>query len=175
VTGDATDKSHAGWFAVDGYDIEVTTPTSIGSGSTGAGAGKSTFSPLTVDVHSLTGLASLFGDELKGSDIKSVELVGVNNSNQAVYDLKLTNALVASFDNTPGSHGVETALSFDYKGLSLTDHAIMSNGSLGKAETFSFDLTTNATTSMLANFMAASGGSGSVVTPLIHQDHPWLT
>jgi type VI protein secretion system component Hcp len=175
VTGDSTDKDHKGWFAVDGYDIEATTPTSIGSSSGGAGAGKATFSPLAVDVHSLTGVASLLGDTAKGSSIKSMELVGVNANDQTVYDLKLTDALVASFHNDPGVHGVETELSFDYKGLSLTDHPINSNGSLGKAETFSFDLTKDNTTSILSNFMAASGGSGPLVTSLTHQDNPWLT
>src|SRR5579862_1010848 len=110
VTGDSTDKNFAGWFTVDGFDIGVTTPVSIGSGSTGAGAGKATFSPLTVDVHSLTGLASLFGDELKGTDLKSVELVAVESTKgteQTVYDLKLTNAQIGSLENTPSTHGVE--------------------------------------------------------------------
>jgi len=173
VTGDATDKDHKGWFTVDGYDIEVTTPTSSATGG-GTGVGKSEFSPLTVDVHSLTGLASLFRDELKGSDIKSVELVGVDSKDQTVYDLKLTDALLASFDNTPGTHGVEAGLAFDFKAISLTDHPVNANGSLGNAETFAFDLTANKTTSMLSSFMAASDASGSVVTPLIHQDTPWL-
>src|SRR5579862_4125760 len=95
VTGDSTDKNFAGWFAVDGFDIGVTNPTSIGSGSTGAGAGKATFAPLTV-------VASLFGDELKGTDLKSVELVAVESTKgteQTVYDLKLTNAQIGSLEN----------------------------------------------------------------------------
>ena len=55
VAGDASNKAFAGWFAVDNFDFAVATSSSAGSG---ASAGKAEFSPLTVDIHSLTGLAS---------------------------------------------------------------------------------------------------------------------
>ena len=60
----------------------------------------------------------------------SVELVAVQNikdTEQTVYDLKLTGAVVSSFENDPGPSGVETSLAFNY--------AI-----LGTPETFAFDL-----------------------------------
>ncbi len=66
ATGDATLKGFEGWFSVDGFDWGVQNATAIGSASTGAGAGKTTFSPLTVDIHSLSGLATLFADVAKG-------------------------------------------------------------------------------------------------------------
>jgi len=80
VNGDSTDKDHKGWFTIDSFDIGVTTPVSIGSSGGGAGAGKSAFAPLTVDIHSLAGLAPLLGEEVKGSHIKSVELVAVEST-----------------------------------------------------------------------------------------------
>src|SRR5262245_30561504 len=66
VTGDVTAKGFEGWFSVDAYDLGVQNTGSIGSASGGAGAGKAQFSPLTVDIHSLAGLASLFGDVASG-------------------------------------------------------------------------------------------------------------
>ena len=33
VIGDVTDKAHKGWFAVDDYDIGVTTPFSSAAGT----------------------------------------------------------------------------------------------------------------------------------------------
>ena len=95
-----------------------------------------------------------------------------------VYDLKLTDALIGSFENDPGNKGVETALTFHYDSATLTDHSLGPNGRLGPAETVAFDTTTNNAASVLGSFMASSNlGSGSMAssafTPLTHQDHPW--
>ena len=57
VIGDVTDKAHKGWFAVDGYDIGVTTPFSSAAGT--EVTGRTQFSPLSVDIHSLTGVSAL--------------------------------------------------------------------------------------------------------------------
>jgi type VI protein secretion system component Hcp len=57
VTGDATVNGTPGWIAIDGFDWGVTNSSSFATGG-GGGAGKATFSPLTVDFHSLAGLAT---------------------------------------------------------------------------------------------------------------------
>ena len=180
VVGDVTDKAHKGWFAVDGYDIGVTTPFSSAAGT--EVTGRTQFSPLSVEIHSLTGVSALLEDELTNKSISSVELVGVETTakglQQTVYDLKLTDALVGSFENDPGSKDVETALTFHYDKATLTDHSLGPNGQLGPAETVAFDTSTNNTASVLSSFMASSNlGSGSLAssafTPLTHQDHPW--
>jgi type VI protein secretion system component Hcp len=122
VTGDSTVKGFEGWFAVDGYDLGVQHTASIGSGTGGAGAGKAQFSPLTVDIHSLAGLAPLLGDVASGHALKSVELVGVEtlkDQNIKVYDVNLSDVLVSSFQQDPSAKGVETALSFDFAKISL--------------------------------------------------------
>jgi type VI protein secretion system component Hcp len=174
VTGDATDKAHKGWFAVDGYDIGVSTPFSSAAG-TGV-TGRTEFSPLTVDIHSLAGISALLADELDHKDIKSVELVGVDTNKeglaQTVYDLKLTDALVGSFENDPASKGVGTALTFHYAQASLTDAS-------SPRVTTSWS-TVNTDTAILAGFMASSDlGAGSLAPsafgPLAHQDHPWAS
>src|ERR1700674_2839134 len=181
VTGDAT-GAHKGWFAVDGYDIGVSTPFSSPAG-TGV-SGRTQFSPLSIDIHSLAGVSALLQDELTSKDIKSVELVGVETTakgtQQTVYDLKLTDALVGSFENDPGTNGVETALTFHFDKGTLTNHSLSPGGQLGPAETVAFDTTANNAASILASFMASSNlGSGaqasSVFTPLTHQDHPWTS
>ena len=116
-------QGHEGWFAVDGCDIGVTTPFSPAAGT--EVTGRTQFSPLSVDIHSLTGVSALLADELTNKSISSVELVGVETTakgtQQTVYDLKLTDALVGSFENDPGGKGVETALTFHYDKAMLTD------------------------------------------------------
>jgi hypothetical protein len=42
-----TDKAHKGWFAVDGYDIGVTTPFSSAAGT--EVTGRTQFSPFCMD------------------------------------------------------------------------------------------------------------------------------
>jgi hypothetical protein len=59
VAGDSTEKAHSGWFVVDGFDFGVDAPAT----TRGQATGKAQFSPLTVDIHSLPGLATLLGDE----------------------------------------------------------------------------------------------------------------
>src|SRR5215469_15794008 len=89
VTGDSTDANFVGWFEIDSFDFGVTRPIS----SSGQATGPSTFSPLTVDLHSLQGLAPLLTDLASGKTFKNVELVETTGgeSPQTVYDLKLTN------------------------------------------------------------------------------------
>ena len=104
---------------------------SIGSASGGAGAGKAEFSPLTVDIHSLAGLAPLLSDVASGHALKSVELVGVEtlkDQNIKVYDVNLSDVLVSSFQQDPSAKGVETALSFDFAKIALTDQPVAKNG-----------------------------------------------
>src|SRR5262249_1981034 len=113
--------------------------TDVVSGlGSGAGAARATFSPLTVDISSLVGLAPLLFDEASGKVIKSVDLTGATNNkdeSQTVFDLKLTDAQLVSFVITPGVGGVDASLGFDFHKATLTDQVVMADGELGKAET----------------------------------------
>ena len=69
LTGDSTNKTHPGsqgWFVVDSFDICATALTS----GAGGGARRAQFSPLSVDIHSLAGLAPLLADEVEGKASK---------------------------------------------------------------------------------------------------------
>jgi type VI protein secretion system component Hcp len=160
VTGDSTVKGFEGWFAVDGYDIGVQNTASIGSAGGGAGVGKPQFSPLTVDIHSLTGLTSLLSDVATGELKSGVELVGVEtikDQNIKAYDLKLSDVLVSSFKNDPSAAGVETSLTFNFAKIELTEQPVAKNGTLGTPETASWDLLLNkADAAVAASDVAAS-------------------
>jgi type VI protein secretion system component Hcp len=131
LKGDSTDASHKDWFKVDGFDFAAMRSANA-SGKAAGGA----FSPLTVDVNSLKGLASLLTDLTTNHVIGTVELVEVNGAGQTVYDLTLTKALLHGYENMPGANGgVETALSFDFQRVTLTDHGQAGKGTLGPAET----------------------------------------
>ena len=120
-------------------------PPRVVSTGGGGGAGKAEFSPLTVDIHSLAGLTTLLGDVATGHHLTSVELVGaetIKGERVKVYDVKLSEVLVSSFENDPSSNRVETSLSFNYNKISLTDQPT-THGILGTPQTFAFDLSEN--------------------------------
>src|SRR5262249_41795344 len=145
ATGDSTLKGFEGWFSVDAFDWGLQNTRSIGSATTGAGAGKTSFSPLTVDIHSLTGLATLVGDAVKGSNLGTVELAAVETikgQSLKVYDVQLSDVALNSFENDPGQNGVETALAFDFAKVKVTVQPPTNNGRLGLPQTGAFDLTT---------------------------------
>ena len=138
MTGDATLKGFEGWFSVDGFDWGVQNATSIGSAGGGAGAGEASFSPLTVDIHSFTGLATLFGDAAKGENLGTVELAAVDTikgESLKVYDVKLSDVVVSGFENDPGPNGVETALAFDFGKVNVTVQPPTTNGKPGVPQT----------------------------------------
>jgi type VI protein secretion system component Hcp len=122
VNGDSTNNTFLKWIQVDSFSFGESTPFSRGAG---VATGRSQFTPLTVDIHSLAGLTTLFSDEATLKLLKSVELVGVETTDkgttQTVLDIKLSNAQIASLTESPGANGLETALTFNYNKLSLTD------------------------------------------------------
>jgi type VI protein secretion system component Hcp len=132
VNGDSTNNTFPKWIQVDSFSFGESTPFSRGAG---VATGRPQFTPLTVDIHSLAGLTTLFSDEATLKLLKSVELVGVETtdkgSTQTVLDIKLSNAQIASLTESPGANGLETALTFNYNKLSLTD-----TPPGGKSETF---------------------------------------
>src|SRR5262249_15550039 len=130
-----------------------------------------------------------------GRQLTSVELVGartIEGASLKVYDVKLSEVLVSSFENDPSSNGVETSLSFNFAKISVTDQPTTRNGIVGTPQTFAFDLSENKIAAAvssdiafdaqinqmaasLASFMASSqlGSSGSqdlVSTPPTQQD-----
>src|SRR5215831_11616251 len=145
ATGDSTLKGFEGWFSVDSFDWGAKDSISIGSAGGGAGTGKTTLSPLTVDIHSLTGLATLFGDVATGEHLKTVELAAVDTikgQSLKVYDIKLTTVFLTGFENDPGPDGIETALAFEFGKINMTVQPPTTNGRPGVPQTASFDAST---------------------------------
>src|SRR5262249_19102968 len=126
-----------------------------------------------------TGLASLFGDVASGKHITTVELAGARtNADQSVkvYDVKLSNVLVSSFENDPGPNGVETSLSLNYSKISLTTQPPTKDVVLGIPETFSFDVnkleTAAAVSSDIASSVALSDTSAAAAAVAVLNESP---
>jgi type VI protein secretion system component Hcp len=144
IEGDSTDASHVGWFELNNFDFGVTTPTSTGAGG---GSGRSQFSPVTVDLHSATGLTALLGAELDHHIFKSVELVETTGGEnpQTILDVKLTNVTLSAFVNAPGASGPQESLTLNFTKISVTYRPQNSDGSLGQPQTFVSDVPSSGT------------------------------
>src|SRR3981081_3128091 len=137
----------------------------------GARPGKPTCSPVSVDIHSLAGLAPLFGDAVSGHKLKSVELVGgetLKGGSLNVYDVKLSDVQITSFGDDPSTKGVETALAFTFGKISLTDQPPTASGPPGTPQTFSFDVLKNTTTAaVLSDIISSAGVPGPTTSPTL--------
>ena len=99
VKGDSLNSTYKGWFEVSGFDFDLANSANIGSASGGAGAGKLTFSPLTLTLDSNTGLAPLLAMAATGATLNGATLVGVNDAGQQVYHLDLADVLVTNVEH----------------------------------------------------------------------------
>jgi type VI protein secretion system component Hcp len=99
VKGDSLNSTYRGWFEVSGFDFDLANPANIGSATGGAGAGKLTFSPLTLTLDSNTGLAPLLALAATGAALNGATLVGVNDAGQQVYHLDLANVSVTNVEH----------------------------------------------------------------------------
>jgi type VI protein secretion system component Hcp len=99
VRGDSLDVSHKGWFEISGFDFDLGNTSSIGSPTGGAGAGKVTFSPLTLTLDSNAALAPLLALAATGGTLNGATLVGVNDAGQQVYHLDLANVSVTNVEH----------------------------------------------------------------------------
>jgi type VI protein secretion system component Hcp len=171
VTGDSTIDGYQGYFTVDEYTFNELTRLANGGG--GAGAGKTQFDPLMVDIAGLSpGLVTLLKDAATGKHINSVELVGLKPAGegapQKVYDLTLNNVTVAGYA-ADGGH--DTAVAFDYTRLTETIKGQNPDGSLNAGQTFTANVT-NGNTAVDHNALAALADSheGPALTYLIKID-----
>jgi type VI protein secretion system component Hcp len=99
VKGDSLNSTYKGWFEVSGFDFDLANSANIGSATGGAGAGKLTFSPLTLTLDSNSGLAPLLAMAATGATLNGATLVGVNDAGQQVYHLDLANVSVTNVEH----------------------------------------------------------------------------
>src|SRR5262245_39414648 len=120
VKGDSIDTNHKGWFEISGFDFDLGNTSSIGSAPGGAGAGKVTFSPLTLSLDSNTGLAPLLALAATGATLNGATLAGVNAAGQQVYHLDLANVSVTNVEHHADSNtGANPTLTLRYGQIEL--------------------------------------------------------
>src|SRR6187455_3107015 len=144
VKGDSQDPDHLGWFEIAGFDFDVSNLIDLSSGGGGAGAGKATFSPLSIAMAADGALAALLADVASGKHITSIRLEGVTEGKEqtAVYDLTLADVVVQRVHDSDGV--ADDRLVFDYGRIGLVTKAQDPvTGALTTVGSFGFDLAGN--------------------------------
>jgi type VI protein secretion system component Hcp len=147
VSGDYSDKLLTGAFKVSDFEFLTTNNGTTQGG--GAGAGKSSFDPLTLTLNS-DSYTALLTDLGKGTVISGVSLIGETNglggAPQITYDLNLSNVVVTDLLKDTNTTGVD--LTLDYNKIGLVTTGIGIDGKLQTPQSFGWDILANkATTS----------------------------
>jgi type VI secretion system secreted protein Hcp len=138
VDGGSRNQGHDGWFEIDSFNFDATNTGSGGTGS-GGGAGKVSFSPLTVDLALPSSLTDLLTETASGHDLKGVRIEGVTSGEhpKVFYDLTLTDVTIT---RTHEQNGGGDVLTFDnYDKIFLETHGQTADGS-PVVETFAWDV-----------------------------------
>ena len=127
-------------FQLTGFSAEATQTLNIGSQSTGAGAGKVTFDPLTLEYTQQNLTPLLFQMLASGTAFKAVDVLAYNASGALTTEYQF--GLVAGKSLTIGSSGVATEqLAYGSEQIRTTTPA--ANGSLATTTLGSWNIVTN--------------------------------
>ncbi|HEX9181785.1 MAG TPA: type VI secretion system tube protein Hcp, partial [Burkholderiales bacterium] len=134
VNGGSLSSKHPGAFEISDYGFHIDYPVAFG----GSGAGKAEFSPLTVALDLGAGFSALLTDIASGRHLEAVRLEGVNAAGQTVYDLRLTNVVLDSYEET--NQGKDQ-LSFAYNTIEVKVQSQNPDGTLNPVQGFGWDAT----------------------------------
>ncbi|HEX6980612.1 MAG TPA: type VI secretion system tube protein Hcp [Alphaproteobacteria bacterium] len=149
IDGGSTDAAHVGWFDIDGYAFDVTaTAASPGTGS-GGSAGRTDFSPVTVDLTFDEGFAEILQSAATGRHLlgAKIEAVTEGESPQTIQELTFGDVIItAVHDESETDDGVsDDSLSFDYARIGVVTHDQAPDGSIEVSGSFGFDRASNST------------------------------
>jgi type VI secretion system secreted protein Hcp len=137
VQGESQDAKHKNEIDILSFSFNVKNPTSIGSGTGGAGAGKVQFNEFTVKAHTSSASPVMFGSCCDGSHFKTATLTcrkaGGQQQEYLTYTFKtvfVTSVTPHSVDGDPVP--VET-VTFVYGSLHVSYKPQQATGAAGPA------------------------------------------
>ena len=99
VTGESTDSSHAGEIEVASFSHSVSNQSTVGSGTSGSGAGKASFGALKIVARTNNSSATLFQVAASGDHFKTAKLTArkAGKSQQEYFTIELTEVYVSEY------------------------------------------------------------------------------
>jgi type VI secretion system secreted protein Hcp len=150
VTGESTRQNYSGWIELDSFSFGASNPVSIGTGSTGAGAGKVSLSSFNVMKRTDSSSPVLFqkccmGQHFSKASIALNKAGGVASVKFLVYDF--TEVFAESIQWSGGQGGDDTpaeAISFAFASINVTYTPQKVDGTPGSAVVAGWDVKANA-------------------------------
>lgn len=135
------------WIAIDSWSWGATMPTSIGSGTSGAGAGKVSFSSFNWTQPIGPSTTQEFTDLAKGTHFKTVTLNVVQTGGKAasaeIFQMTFSTALLTSIQISAAGGLPMSSLSLQAGAVTMKYWSQNKDGSFGAPEVGGWDVTKN--------------------------------
>jgi len=150
ITGEATRQNYTGWIELDSFSFGASNPVSIGTGSTGAGAGKVSLSSFNVMKRTDSSSPVLFQKCCQGQHFAKATIAlnkagGTASLKFLTYDF--TELFTESIQWSCGAGGDDTpaeAISFAFASVNVTYTPQKVDGTAGSAVVAGWDVKANA-------------------------------
>lgn len=118
IKGESTVRGHVGSIEISSWSFGVSNPSSIGSQSSGAGAGKVSFNNFTITKSVDKASPLLMKAKTAKTPIKSVKL-SVALADGGYLTITLQNVIVSSYSTSSGGDRPQESISFNYTKISV--------------------------------------------------------
>jgi type VI secretion system secreted protein Hcp len=148
VVGESVDKAHPQTILVNAVDFSVENPTTIGSTSTGAGAGKAKFNAIKVSKHVDSASPALFQALTTGAHFPVVKLFvrragATTLSDYAIYQFNLVYITNVDISGDGGDETLHETVQMVYGALQVSYAPMTATGTLGKQQIATWNQVTN--------------------------------
>ena len=139
VVGESVDKAHPQTIVVNAVDFSVENPTTIGSMSAGAGAGKAKFNPVKVSKHVDSASPTLFKALATGAHFPVMKLFvrragATAPSDYAIYQFNLVFISNIDISADGGGETLQETVQMVYGALQVSYTPMTATGTLGKQQ-----------------------------------------
>lgn len=151
IDGEATAKGHEKWIEVLSWSWGMTNPTTIGSATGGAGAGKASFQDLHFVQHTQSSSPLILKACATGQHLKQVDMAFIKGESQPspteYLKIKLEDVLVSSYQ-AGGAEGSDNdvpseSVSLNFAKMTFDYFPQNSDGTAGAPIEFAFDVRQN--------------------------------
>jgi type VI secretion system secreted protein Hcp len=151
VVGESVDKSHPQAVAVNAVEFGVENPTTIGSTSAGAGAGKVKFESVKVSKNVDSASTALFQALASGAHFPVMKLFvrragGTTPSDYAVYQFNMVFIVNIAVSGDGGEDTLQETVEMTYGALQMSYAPMTATGALGKQQIATWNQVTNMNT-----------------------------
>jgi len=156
VTGESNDSKHAQEIEVKSFSHSVSNQSTVGSGTSGSGAGKASFGALKIVALTNNSSPTLFQNAASGTAFKTAKLTArkAGTTQQEYFTIELSEVYVSEYNNgyqpvdpnNPTEVAHVDSYSLTYKTIKITYKPQKTDGTLGAPAIGQYNLGNNTAT-----------------------------